>query len=73
MRGYVERHSLLEYKCQKCGCDGFWQGEPLHLQIHHKDGDNTNNTLENLGYLCPNCHSQTESYCRRKDSFNENE
>ena len=73
MRGYMERHKIIEYKCAKCGCDGYWQGETLNLQIHHKDGDNTNNEIENLCYLCPNCHSQTETYCRRKDSLIENE
>lgn len=73
MRGYMERHKIIEYKCAKCGCDGYWQGEILNLQIHHKDGDNTNNEIENLCYLCPNCHSQTETYCRRKDSLIENE
>ena len=65
MRGYVERHQLLEYKCQKCGNLGFWQGEELKLEIHHQDGDNTNNELENLCYLCPNCHSQTENFRAR--------
>ena len=32
-------------------------------QLHHIDGDNTNNELSNLQILCPNCHSQTENYC----------
>ena len=35
MRGYVERHNLVEYKCNKCGCDGHWQdGEiaPFHIK-----------------------------------------
>lgn len=69
MRGYVERHNILEYKCQECGCNGIWQDRPLSLQIHHKNGDNSDNRIENLCYLCPNCHSQTESYCRRKEKL----
>ena len=62
MRGYVERHNLLEYKCANCGCDGHWQGGEISLEIHHIDGDNSNNELENLCYLCPNCHALTETY-----------
>lgn len=33
------------------------------MQLHHVDGNNKNNTLDNLQMLCPNCHSQTENYC----------
>ncbi len=62
MRGYVERYQLLEYKCQNCGCDGQWQGGQIALEIDHIDGDNTNNELTNLRYLCPNCHALTETY-----------
>lgn len=62
LRGYIERHQLLEYKCQNCGCDGNWQGGKIALEIHHMDGDNQNHTLSNLQYLCPNCHALTENY-----------
>ena len=65
MRGYVERHDLIEYKCSNCGCDGNWQNGQIALQIHHIDGDNKNNELSNLTYLCPNCHALTETYCGR--------
>ena len=62
MRGYVERHNLIPYVCENCGCDGHWQNGIIALDIHHKDGDNTNNELTNLSYLCPNCHALTENY-----------
>lgn len=62
MRGYVERHKLIEYRCKNCGCDGHWQNGIISLEIDHIDGDNTNNQLENLRYLCPNCHALTETY-----------
>jgi hypothetical protein len=62
MRGYVRRHNLLEYKCVKCGCDGNWQDGQISLEIDHIDGDNKNNQLSNLRYLCPNCHALTETY-----------
>lgn len=62
LRGYIERHNLLEYKCVNCGCDGHWQNGQIALEIDHIDGDNTNNEISNLRYLCPNCHALTETY-----------
>lgn len=62
LRGYVERHNILEYKCVNCGCDGNWQGGKIALEIDHENGDNTDNTVENLRYLCPNCHALTDTY-----------
>jgi 5-methylcytosine-specific restriction endonuclease McrA len=35
------------------------------MALHHVNGDNTDNRLENLQVLCPNCHSQTESFSGR--------
>lgn len=62
LRGYIERHKVLEYKCENCGCDGNWQGGKIALEIHHKNGDNKDNRIENLTYLCPNCHALTDTY-----------
>lgn len=50
-------------KCEKCGLTE-WLGEPINLQVHHIDGDRTNNSLDNLVLLCPNCHSYTPNYCK---------
>lgn len=62
LRGYIERHQVIEYKCQTCGCDGEWQNGIIALEVDHIDGDNTNNEISNLRYLCPNCHALTETY-----------
>lgn len=62
LRGYVKRHNLIPYKCQNCGCDGHWQNGIIALEIDHIDGDNTNNEMSNLRYLCPNCHALTDTY-----------
>ncbi|MDN3022558.1 HNH endonuclease signature motif containing protein [Streptomyces sp. S.PB5] len=48
--------------CAMCGIEGVWLGEPLPLEIDHIDGDWRNNQVENLRFLCPNCHSTTDSY-----------
>lgn len=62
MRGYVKRHNLISYQCQTCGCDGHWQNGTITLELDHIDGDNSNNELSNLRYLCPNCHALTATY-----------
>ena len=52
---------LVPYECVICGISE-WLGQPLTLQVDHIDGDDRNNTLENLRLLCPNCHAQTETW-----------
>lgn len=52
----------LEYKCVKCSNEGEWMGEPITLQLDHINGVNNDHRLENLRFLCPNCHSQTKTY-----------
>ena len=51
----------LQYKCACCGITE-WQGKPITLQLDHINGDNRDHRIENLRFLCPNCHSQTETY-----------
>lgn len=57
----IVSQNLMEYKCVKCSIDN-WQGETIVLDLDHINGDNTDNRLINLRYLCPNCHSQTDTY-----------
>lgn len=56
-------NSLLEYKCSECNIVDTWNGKPISLQLDHINGTNNDNRLENLRLLCPNCHSQTETFC----------
>ena len=58
--------NLLEYKCALCGNTGEWQGKPLTLQLDHINGEHLDHRLENLRFLCPNCHSQTETFGSRQ-------
>jgi hypothetical protein len=62
LKNRVLRSNLLEYKCVSCGNTGEWMGGKLILQIDHINGINNDNRIENLRFLCPNCHSQTETY-----------
>ena len=50
-----------EKRCERCGITD-WMGMPITLQLHHKDGNHHNNQLDNLEILCPNCHTQTDTY-----------
>lgn len=50
------------YQCAICGNDGKWQEKQLTLQIDHIDRDSLNNEPNNLRFLCPNCHSQTDTF-----------
>jgi hypothetical protein len=47
--------------CELCGTKD-WEGQPLTLELDHIDGDNFNNSLDNLRFICPNCHSQTTNF-----------
>ena len=73
-RHVLKRHLLSEgYKqniCEICGISE-WNGKPLAMQIHHKDGNTHNNRLDNLMMICPNCHAQTENYRGKANVKNE--
>lgn len=62
IKKFILKHGLLEYKCNQCGIYE-WQGQRLSLHLDHKNGVNNDNRLENLRFLCPNCHSLTDTYC----------
>lgn len=62
----IKTQSLLEYRCVECGNIGFHNDKPLSLQVDHINGINTDHRLENLRYLCPNCHSQTETFSGKR-------
>lgn len=48
--------------CSLCNLGPEWNDQPLRLQVDHKNGLNWDNRLENVRFICPNCHTQTETY-----------
>lgn len=57
--------NLVPHTCSQCGNPGTWNGKALTLQVHHVNGQSSDNRLENVTFLCPNCHSQTSTFAGR--------
>lgn len=66
LKNWLIKDGLLKNKCEKCGLEMFWQGEPLVLVLDHINGISNDNRLENLRLLCPNCNSQTPTFAGKK-------
>lgn len=70
LRKTIIQESLLPYKCAICGISE-WNGKTLSLELNHINGKNNDNRLANLRFLCPNCHSQTDTYGVRNQKITE--
>jgi hypothetical protein len=69
-----KRERLMEKQnclCAVCNIKPVWNDRILTFQLHHKDGDRKNGKEENCQMLCPNCHSQTETYAGNKTNISE--
>lgn len=64
VRKKLLKEGIKKHICECC-LNITWNGQPIPLEVHHKDGDKTNNSLKNLQLLCPNCHALTDTYCGR--------
>lgn len=62
LKNKLLKEGIKENKCEICGISS-WLDKELILQLHHINGVHTDNHLENLQLLCPNCHSQTDNFC----------
>lgn len=64
LRKRLVREGVLAAECAACERHE-WQGRPIPLELDHINGDRTDNRLQNLRLLCPNCHAQTDTYRAR--------
>ena len=69
----LKKRVVLEqnHKCNHCGIDE-WNGKTIALELEHKDGNHSNNRRDNLEAICPNCHSQTETWRGRNKQHRRN-
>lgn len=73
IKKYIIKNDLIEYKCRDCGNDGCWNNRDIILQLEHINGVHNDNRIDNLCFLCPNCHSQTETFAGRNNKSNKKE
>ena len=62
IKARILKNNYIPYSCADCGCGDTWNGKPITLQLEHKNGINNDHRVENLAFLCPNCHSQTPTW-----------
>ncbi len=59
----------VSHSCKECGVSKIWNSKPLVLEVDHIDGNWKNDRLENLRFLCPNCHSQQKTSKKKKMKY----
>jgi len=66
IKSRIIRNNLIPYECAECGLKDIWNNKKISLQLEHKNGIPNDNRLDNLCFLCPNCHSQTDTYAGKR-------
>lgn len=61
VRSWYEKGKYSDYKCSICDQQPFWNGKPLIMILDHINGDNKDDRLENLRWVCPNCNYQLDT------------
>ncbi len=71
LRKYYKNGNYTEYKCSICGQEPFWNGKELPLILDHINGNNKDNRLENLHWVCPNCNYQLDTTGSKNTAYKE--
>lgn len=65
LKNRILRDGIKPYRCEICNLE-LWNGKKIPLELHHINGNNKDNSYNNLMLLCPNCHALTSNYRNRK-------
>ena len=65
IKKYLFKNNILKNECSECKLQSIWNNKPIMLQLDHINGDHYDNRIENLRILCPNCHSQSDTFTGR--------
>lgn len=63
LKSRLIKEGVLENRCNNCGIKPTWNGKVLVLVLDHINGVRNDHRFSNLRLLCPNCNSQTETFC----------
>lgn len=72
LRNKLLKYNLKEYKCELCGQDENWKTGKIVLTLDHINGINTDNRLENLRFICPNCDTTLPTFKGKNSESNKN-
>lgn len=61
LKNRLIQEGIKEHKCEIC-LNSEWMNKKIPIELHHIDGNNRNNYIDNLLIVCPNCHAQTDNY-----------
>jgi len=69
LRKHYKDGAYTEYKCSICGQEPFWNGKELSLTLDHINGNNKDDRIENLRWVCPNCDRQLDTFGSKNKSY----
>lgn len=69
LKRWYKKGEYIEYKCSICGLEPYWNGAELTLILDHINGNNRDNRLENLRWVCPNCDHQLPTFCSKNINY----